>query len=680
MKCDSLKNDTFAAIVYNPMHRYFILMIFLFFVGFAEAQQGKLRSGRVQQEGQENQRDQDSRGVKKKKDMPPSTDYKIINRERDTTVVDTSLSIQKYFKANYLRQDNFELMEFHNVGMTYNNLGYDFQNFSLTPNIGATAKHYNYATKDDIYYYETPTPLTELYFRTVLEQGQNLKSFFTTNLTPRINFAIAYEALNSLGEYVHSRSKANNFKASFNFRNKKDRYFLRFHFTSQDLDQQENGGLTTQAIENYVNEVPEFENRASLEVQFQDAFSRLWGNRFYLDQEYILIRGNDSTQNNQLKIAHEFKVEDKNYAFSQTNASPYFGPTLENTDIKNEVKHFEYVNEVKVNYYQKLLGKFEFSAALTDFRYEYNSILVQNEGDVIDVIPNLLNGNIYTVGGNYSNTIGRLSYQGEVKYNLASDFDGSLLNGNLQYQLTDDVAVKGYLSISSRAPNFNYLLFQSAYENYNWFNDDFSNIDTQVLGGQISHKKYGKVEASLTQINNFTYFGTSEEIASIDEVFTNVQAFQATNQDVRYLKVKATNDMKFGIFGMHHTLMYQNSINGANLLPTPEFVTRNSFYYQDHWFEKAAFIQTGVSFKYFSDFNSNMFNPILNEFVIQDFTTLDGFYNIDVFFNAKVRTARLFFAFENVTNLFEGNTNFTAPGYALRDFRFRFGIVWNFFL
>jgi hypothetical protein len=264
-----------------------------------------------------------------------------------------------------------------------------------------------------------------LYFRTVLEQGQNLKSFFTTNLTPRINFAIAYEALNSLGEYVHSRSKANNFKASFNFRNKKDRYFLRFHFTSQDLDQQENGGLTTQAIENYVNEVPEFENRASLEVQFQDAFSRLWGNRFYLDQEYILIRGNDSTQNNQVKIAHEFKVEDKNYAFSQTNASPYFGPTLENTDIKNEVKHFEYENEVKVNYYQKLLGKFEFSAALTDFRYEYNSILVQNEGDVIDVIPNLLNGNIYTVGGNYSNTIGRLSYQGEVKYNLASDFDGS---------------------------------------------------------------------------------------------------------------------------------------------------------------------------------------------------------------------------------------------------------------
>ncbi|GGE26127.1 putative porin [Psychroflexus planctonicus] len=621
-------------------------------------------------------REESSQRVNKKDDMPPASEYKIIDRERDTTVVDTSLSIQKYFKANYLRQDNFELIQFHNVGMTYNKLGYNFRDFSLNPTIGATAKHYNYTSKDEIYYYETPTPLTEFYFKTVLEQGQNLKSFFTTNLNPRLNFSIGYEALNSLGEYVHARSTANNFKTSFNYRNKSDRYFLRFHFTSQDLEQQENGGLTSEGIENFEEEVPEFENRASLAVQFQDAFSRLWGNRFYLDQEYILIRGNDSTQNNQVRIAHEFSAEDKNYSYAQGEANEYFGPSLEDEDIKNEVKHFEYINEFKANYYQRLLGKFEFSAKITDYRYEYNSIIVQNDGNVI---PNLLNGNIYSLGGSYANKIGRLSYQGEAKYNFAGDFDGSFLNGQLNYKLTENLNVNAHLSISSRAPNLNYLLFQSAYENYNWFND-FSNINTQILGGEISHKKYGKIEASLTQINNFTYFGTVGEAENINEVFRNVEAFQATDQDVRYAKLKATNDMKFGVFGMHHTLMYQNTLNGAKLLPTPELVTRNSLYYQDHWFKKATFIQTGVTLKYFSDFNSNMFNPILNEFVVQDFTNLDGFYNVDVFFNAKLRTARLFFALENVTNLFNGNTNFTAPGYALRDFRFRFGLVWNFFL
>ena len=660
------------------MSRYLLLIVFLFSCGVMLGQQ-RLRKTSDAGGGERVNRAErgvDTQRVNKKDDMPPATDYKIINREKDTTVVDTSLTIKKYFKANYLRKDNFELLAYHNVGMPYNRLGYDFSEFSLSPSIGATAKHFNYAEVDDIYYYETPTPFTELYFRTVLEQGQNLKSFFTTNLNPRLNFSVGYEALNSLGEYVHARSEASIFKTSFNYRNKTDRYFLRFHFTSHELDQQENGGLTTQAVENFVNEIPEFENRASLEVQFQDAFSQLSGNRLYLDQEYILVKGNDSTQNNQIKLAYAFKVEDKDYSYSQEEATSYFGPSLENNEINDEVTHFEYVNEFKVSYQQNTLGKFEFAGQIKDFRYEYNSIYIQEDGTLI---PNLINGNIYALGGKYNNTIGKLAYEAEAKYNVAGEFDGSFIKGKLDYEISEALNLNAYLSISSRAPNFNYLLNQSAYENYNWFND-FANIETQIIGGEITHKKWGAVEASLTQISNYTYFGTFGEVSSLEDVFTNVQAFQANNQEVRYLKVKATNDMQFGVFGMNHSLLYQNVLNGENLLPTPEFVTRNTLYYQDHWFEKATFIQTGISFKYFTDFNSTMFNPVLNEFVVQDFTNLEGFYNVDVFFNAKIRTARLFFVLENATGLLEGNTNFTAPGYALRDFRFRFGLVWNFFL
>ena len=660
------------------MHRYIYFFIFVFSIGFMQGQE-RLKKTEGAGGGEPVNRAErgiDTQRVNKKDDMPPATDYKIINRERDTTVVDTSLSIQKYFKANYLRKDNFELLALHNVGMPYNKLGHDFQDFSLRPKLGASAKHFNYKTKDDIYYYETPTPFTELYFRTVLEQGQSLKSFFTTNLNPRLNFSVAYEALNSLGEYVHARSEASNFSTSFNYRNKSDRYFLRFHFTSHDLEQQENGGLTTESVQNFVNEVPEFENRASLAVQFQDAFSRLWGNRLYIDQEYILVRGNDSTQNNQIRLAHELSIEDKNYAFNQEDASSYFGPTLVNDNIRDEVKHFEYQNELKASYKQNLLGKFEFAAQITDFRYQYNAIYVQEDGSLI---PNILNGNLYSLSGIYANKIGGLSYKGEAKYNVAGEFDGSFLKGELNYAINKQTDVNAFLSVSSRAPDFNYLLNQSAYQNYNWFNN-LDNIDTQILGGKISHKKFGNLEASLTQIKNYTYFGSLGEIESLEEVFTNVKALQATDQDVRYVKVKATNDMQFGVFGMHHSLLYQNVLNGENLLPTPDFVSRNTLYYQDHWFEKATFIQTGISFKYFTDFNSTMFNPILNEFVVQDFTNLEGFYNVDVFFNAKVRSARLFFVLENATGLFEGNTNFTAPGYALRDFRFRFGLVWNFFL
>ena len=39
-------------------------------------------------------------------------DYKIVSYTRDSTYLDTTLSIQKEYKYNYLRRDDFELMPF----------------------------------------------------------------------------------------------------------------------------------------------------------------------------------------------------------------------------------------------------------------------------------------------------------------------------------------------------------------------------------------------------------------------------------------------------------------------------------------------------------------------------------------------------------------------------------------
>jgi hypothetical protein len=73
------------------------------------------------------------RPEKKNKEKPPITLYKIISAKRDTTFLDTSLTIQRYYKFNYLRKDNFELQQFSNVGQPYNDLSYDFDNVNLKP-------------------------------------------------------------------------------------------------------------------------------------------------------------------------------------------------------------------------------------------------------------------------------------------------------------------------------------------------------------------------------------------------------------------------------------------------------------------------------------------------------------------------------------------------------------------
>ncbi|MGY8916480.1 MAG: putative porin, partial [Flavobacteriales bacterium] len=139
----------------------------------------------------------------KGKDEPEFTikDYKIISYAKDTTYLDTTISIQKEYKYNFLRKDDFELMPFSNIGQPYNSLGVTVKQNTLYPSIGAKAKHFNYMEVQDINYYRVPTPMTELMFKTTLEQGQLLDALLTFNMTPRLNISLAYKGFRSLGKY-----------------------------------------------------------------------------------------------------------------------------------------------------------------------------------------------------------------------------------------------------------------------------------------------------------------------------------------------------------------------------------------------------------------------------------------------------------------------------------------------
>ena len=130
-------------------------------------------------------------------------DYKIISRKGDTTFVDTTLTIQKEYKFNYLRRDYFELLPFNNMGQTYNSLSHNISSQRTLPGFGAKGKHFNYMSVGDTQYYHVPTPLTELMFKSNFEQGQLLDAFFTTNTSEQFNFSIAYKGMRSLGKYQH---------------------------------------------------------------------------------------------------------------------------------------------------------------------------------------------------------------------------------------------------------------------------------------------------------------------------------------------------------------------------------------------------------------------------------------------------------------------------------------------
>ena len=161
-------------------------------------------------------------------------DYLIISRTNDTIAVDTSLTIEKYHKINFLRKDNFDLISFSNTGVAYNTLSFSGTN-SITPKMGASNKYYSYDSVDDVVYYDLPTPFTELMYRSVFEQGQLLDAVYSVNTSRQFNFSISRKGLRSLGNYQNFISSSSNFKISTNYLSKNKKYNLRTHYTNQKL-------------------------------------------------------------------------------------------------------------------------------------------------------------------------------------------------------------------------------------------------------------------------------------------------------------------------------------------------------------------------------------------------------------------------------------------------------------
>ena len=605
-------------------------------------------------------------------------DYKIISFERDTTFLDTTLTIQKEYKYNYLREDDFELMSFSNIGQAYNELGVDFERVGSYPNLGALAKDRKYLEKEQINYYNVATPMTELFFKTTLEEGQLLDANLTFNTSRRLNFSIGYIGFRSLGKYNDTQIESGNFITTTNYLSKNGRYSLRAHIAAQNISSEENGGLAEKE-EQFESGDEDFINRPRVDVLLDDAENKILGKRYYLDHQYKLVRKQlDSTrfEKTALSIGHSFDYETKYYQFIETSNDTLFGDAiLSAIDDKAILKTF--YNEVNIEFYNKTLGRLTGGVNMYNYDYYFNSRLIEADGTVI---PNRLNGTEFGLVGKYGKRIGGFDFNADLKYNLSGELAGNVFNASASYNINDNNKVRFALHNSTRLPNFNYLLYQSEYFNYNWDNSNvFEKERASSLKGELLSKTWGHLMVKYSNLDNYSYFApVSEEVIAdgLDNAF--IKPLQEGNT-VSHLKVKYQKEFKVGMFALNNTVMYQNVTQDSQVLNVPQLVTRNTLYFSSDVFKKAMFLQTGVTFKYFTAYNMNGYNPVLGEFYVQNKEELGGYPLLDFFINARIQQTRIYLKAEHFNASFSGYDYYAAPNYPYRDFVIRFGLVWNFF-
>ena len=612
--------------------------------------------------------------VKKNEPVATIDMYRAITLERDTTYIDTSLTIQKKYSHNYLRKDLFGLLPFSNEGQTYNTLQYSLTSFSPLPEFGFKAKHFNFLEANQIRYYSVATPVTELYFKSVMQKGQNVDAFFAINTSPRFNFSLAYKGLRSEGKYINQMASTGNFRFTTSYNTKNTRYFANFHFVGQDILNEENGGITT--VEDFESGNPDYLERERLEVYLTDTRSFLKGKRVFLDH---IFRVNSVKGNNNLYVTHQFNYENKYFEYNQptlvstvADTTAYrFGDSYKTSSINDQTHYNKTYNKVGLTYENTTLGKFNFFVDDFFSNYYYNQILILDD----ETVPASLSRRIDSYGGQYNYR--KNKWTGNFLFSRSfTNQSLSNLDAKMQYELNEEMLLSFQYQNINKLPNDNYNLYQSSYVEYNWSND-FKNEKINSIS-VTANSPWVNVSAQYATFNDHLYFA---DISSAAEIALKQQIIAPTQyaNTINYLSVKASNEFKFGKFALDNTLLYQKVDQSDLILNIPEFVTRNTFYYSQEMFRKALFFQTGITFNYFTKYYGNEYNPVVGEFFVQNKKEIGNYSNFDFFFNARIQRTRVYFTLEHFNSSLSGYNFYSSPNNPSGDFIIRFGLVWNFF-
>jgi len=678
------------------MHKIFLVLIFFSFPLIIFSQQDMTDEEILK--GKE-QLKKETEKKSKKKGTLLIENYKFFLYKKTEKYVDTSLTIYKDYKFNFLRKDNFELLSFANVGQTYNKLGHNFNERFKLPQVGARGKHFTYFEKEDIQYFNVQTPFTELFAKSTFEQGQILDALVSLNLTPEYNFMVAHKGYKSLGKYQSARARGNQFRFSSNYKSKNNSTIWRMHFTSQNIFNRENGGLHSDSIY-FFEQAPDYfvvddygepiiNEDGSNEMIYYDGYldrsrlgtmifaeNSLYSKRFYSDfKKNVFLNKNKESL---LAIGYEFTHEYKKIEYIDNHTGRLFGETNEST-IKDKSRMYFQENKVYLESYLNKLGELYLSLSLVKWDNSYKDY----EEELSDLILEL-NKNQTNINIKWTKILPKISFDFEYGNTLKSELSSNFLKLNISLIPLKNINTNISISKSVRSPNFNFILFRSAYNSYNWYNESLKNEEISNAQFEISYKKLLKITADYYTLDNYTFFKeNANNLNGEIDLYRFASPFQAPS-NIKYYKIKLENHNKIGKFALINTVQYQKKEQNIELdeletLNVPEWLTRNTLLYSTDILNKALFLQTGITFNYFTKFFADYYNPLLSELVTQNYKQIGDYPRLDFFINAKIQQTRIFVKVEHLNSSSTGYDFYSDPFNPYRDLSVRFGVVWNFF-
>jgi len=554
-----------------------------------------------------------------------------------------------------------------NTGLAYNKMASDpvfFNGFDMTH------RAYDlYLRNSKSVRFTIPVqPFTQLYYIMGSKKEQQLNVSFGRELAPRLFVGMEYYLVNSPGPYKNSKSDNSSVYFTLRHNTKNNRYGISGHYFHNKLTMQENGGITNDS--DFINN--QETDRRVIGVNLTDARNQVKVSGFGFEQYFNIskpIAENDSVitlmQKFRLgRLTHRFEYQRNQTLFTEGDPLAGFYADFDTAVNIDQTRDSIFQQTIRNVLQWNTLG---YKKHNDDVPFYLGAgiehLLITHKPDTLQKKQ-------------YSQLIPFVSLKISVLKSAFLEGHARLVTGEYgQGDLELDAGLYQYLGTSQK--NLGKIMFKA-----HLINQEPSWKYQQFVSNHFSWDNSFKKSRFLTLTGGYNFLGMTagaqwqfiDRYVYLDKTVTPKQF---SGSAVIY-SLFANLNQKIGKFDLKGMVRYQQ-VSNDTLIHLPLFSGKIKLTFSQDLFDKAATIQPGVIFSYFTEYYADSWMPAVREFYLQDEVKTGGYPFLDVFLALKVKRANVFLQYVNVLGL-TGNYNYlTVPHYPLRDPRFYFGVSWRFY-
>jgi len=570
--------------------------------------------------------------------------FKLNKKKNKTILKDTSLNGFEIYAPQ--RQFEKGALTLGNLGSSAIQIAFQERN-NIYTDIGYHQYDIYRIEQNTLPFYELNRPYNELYFSPQSgQQNFQVGAKFSRNLDDGMNIAIDYNRIKQEGFYSEQETKATSFGISLNRITEKHEFY--FSFLANNFNELHNGGVT-EDVDSLDRISSIYRNqRSSIGTHLDDASSR---------HQYFSYAADNfwKTKSQKLGLHHHIRLENGYYRYSDEDVDSEEDISIYRSYLSND-RGLRVVNK-----FRRLSNDIDFGfthkGISLDIGASYRYLMLDN---------GLEKNHIHDASINASAGLS-LRKIGELKADASLAIGENVGNFSLDAQLNLKLGALGNFVGTFHSARFDAFFIQ---ENFvvtaeRVIDNSFSKINELSVRGLLD----------LDKLN----LELSAKIGLQDKpVFYNFRALpQQLDGSINYAQLVAKHTLFWKFIGLDNEILYQ-SFND-NIFQLPRLFSRHNLYLQNNFFKKKLKARLGIIY-YNIDYNGSglSFMPVNGAFYPSSEET--GYYpESEVYITAQIKNFRLFFRYDNFSDLLLPEVNYQIQNYPQFDNQFRMGVRWIFF-